>query len=850
MASGFLFMGLMEVLMMGVMGGGQGVPLPVGLPPTPEDPKLSQIAPADAPLIYITWAGTAKADADSANHTEKILADPQVKHLLKSIEAGINGMIAEETKNNPQEALLGKNLPLLIKNALFNPAAIYVEKVEMQPPAGGGGPPKVIVEAGFVVNMGKDINDAKKAMDALEGLLVQETGQKMKVLPAAQGGLRQFALPPDAPSVAWGVEGNYLIFAIGDNSIKRLRGALTNGRTPKWLSDARKKITVDRISSFTYANAKLAIDKVVPMFFMMVGMDVGPGGPGRPGGPGAGPDPMAMYKKVTTALGLDKMSDIVAVTGFDDEGYVSKTLVGVSADAGGLFKLAEGKPLTAADLGDVPADADVAHVSRLDAKSVWDELLKVIAAIDPNAAKEFKNELAEAEEDLGFKIKEDLIDALGDTISIYNSPSEGGLVFTGLTGVVKLKDSAKAQKVVDRLAKIMDEEFNGHLRNNPNRWGRRAYEFKKFTFLGETIHYINPIGDDWVVAPAWSITKDRFVIAPFPQMVKAHIARVASKGKSLASQPKVKAVLDSSNPPLTISYVDMKTVFPKVYAALHPMMTLGFAELQSEGFKMDMSALPSASAFTKHLDKSIGFASRTKAGVYFENRARLPIGGVGSVAPMLVMGGMMPMMAYQRNVAMEHAHIHEGGHPNHGGERTTAPAVRVKPTAAAMRAKSMNQLRQIGVSIFLYHAQKNKAPDSLADLGDKAAKLRVDPWGQPYVYLGKGQTPAGVNSSKTPMAATNHLINGKRLALYGDGHVELIDDAKFKAQCQAAKIAYPKPVKLHANDAHDHGHDDVKGSRDDRSRPTPGRIDVKRSEPARTSPRRAVEETNDARKDG
>lgn len=819
MASSFFFMGFMEMMMMGLMGGGQGLPLPVGLPPTAEDVKLAHVAPAEAPLFYITWAGTAKADANSTNHAEKILADPQVQHLIKSIEEGIHGVIDQETKNNPQEALLGKNIPLLIKNSLFNPATIYVEKIEFQAPAGNGGPPKVIVEAGFVVNMGKDIDDAKKAMDALEGLLVQETGQKMKILPAEQGGLRQFALPPDAPSVAWGVEGNYLIFAIGDNNIKRIRGALKNGATPRWLTVARSKISVPRTSSFTYVNAKVAIDKVVPMFGMMVGMEVGPGRRGGPGGgpAGGGPDPMAMYKKVTTALGLDKMTDVVAATGFDDDGFVSKTLVGVSPEAGGLFKLAEGKPLTAADLVDVPVDADIAYVGRVDASKIWGELLTVIAAIDPNAVTEFKREITRAEEELGFKIKDDLIDSLGDTISVYNSPSEGGLVFTGLTGVVKLKDNKKAQKVVDQLAKMLNQELNGN--NNPNRFRPRKYEFKKFDFMGETIHFINPIGDDWVVAPAWSITKDRFVIAPFPQMIKAHIARKATNGASLAEQPKVKTILAASQAPITISYVDMKTVFPKVYAAMHPLMTMGLAELQSEGFKVDMSALPSASAFTKHLDKSTGFSSRTKQGIYIENRGRLPIGGMGSVAPLLMVGMTMPMMAY-RNAAMDHAVAVDHAH-DHGSGRTTVPTPRAAPSEAALRTQSMNQLRQIGVNVFLYHGQKGKTPDALSDLGEKATKLATDPWGQPYIYLGKDQTPAGANSAKTPLAATSHLVSGKRLVVYADGHVELIDDAKFKAQCVAAKIAYPKPKELPTSsnpgprDGGNDGHDDIKSSRDD-----------------------------------
>ena len=74
MASGLMFMGMLEMMMLSFVGGGQGVPLPVGLPPTPEDAVLSQVAPAEKPLFLITWAGTADADANSANKAERILA--------------------------------------------------------------------------------------------------------------------------------------------------------------------------------------------------------------------------------------------------------------------------------------------------------------------------------------------------------------------------------------------------------------------------------------------------------------------------------------------------------------------------------------------------------------------------------------------------------------------------------------------------------------------------------------------------------------------------------------------------------------------------------------------------------
>ena len=65
-----------------------GVSLPVGIPPAPEDPYLARIAPEKC-LYYTTWSGTAEADPRSANHTERLVAEAEVRHFLRDVEQQI-----------------------------------------------------------------------------------------------------------------------------------------------------------------------------------------------------------------------------------------------------------------------------------------------------------------------------------------------------------------------------------------------------------------------------------------------------------------------------------------------------------------------------------------------------------------------------------------------------------------------------------------------------------------------------------------------------------------------------------------------------------------------------------------
>ncbi|MEX2214078.1 MAG: hypothetical protein WD768_08125 [Phycisphaeraceae bacterium] len=797
MSTGF---GFMEMLIL-LLGGGGGINLPVGLPPTPEDPKMAQVAPAEC-IAYITWAGTADADPKSANRAERILAEPQVRHLFKTIEDEIFALIDRETGNNKEEKQALSTIASLVKLSLTHPTAIYLSKFD----AGENG---LDVEAGMVINLGDKAAQMEKMLLALEAMLPDRAG-KVQVI----DGMRRIPTSPDAPPVGYTFKGNYLLVAIGKETQTALPKALDNGPVggPDWLKTARGKVAVKRTSSFIYINAAPLRDQIIPTFVMGMRQR------------GEAPQ----YRNTLAALGLDKLTAIIISTGFDDEGFVSKTLLATKDNPGGLFTLFNKKPLTPADLADVPKDADLAFVVRLNASEIFDEVFKGVGMVEPRAAQEMKDELADAERELGFKIKEDLLDSLGDVWSIYNSPGEGGLIITGLTGVVQVKDRAKAKKAIDRIADTLNKEANRNFDPNGGRWQRRQYQFKSMDFMGHSIQYINPIGDDWVVTPAWCLTEDRFVIAPYPQMIKAYLARRSkADAGSLADAAAIKGVMKNSGGPGMITYTDTPDLFKKVYPLASPLVTLLCSQLQREtGMKLDASLLPTASSILPHLKADVSTVTNGADGVMMESRQSIPLMGTLTSLPMMAMmlwvseSRMMydaPAIAVAR---ADHEHGHEVA-------PVRPPAVPVRPVEPRnQRVAAMNELRNIGVGVFLYHAETKKAPATLKDLTPKyMKKVGPDPWGQEYVYFGKDQTPAGAGSDKIPLAATSHLVSNMRIVLYGDGHVEMVEEKPFKEQLEKSKLPYAKPAVIQ-------GHDDAKEDSHDAPKDAP------RSSPRPTLPPR------------
>src|SRR5690349_14575317 len=100
-------------LMMLVLGGGVGVPL--GVPPLPEDPLLSKIAPEEC-LAYFASAGMARAQANSRNQTEQLFAEPEVRRLAAAAEALVRSGLKESAKNQgPESKVLADEGPDLLK---------------------------------------------------------------------------------------------------------------------------------------------------------------------------------------------------------------------------------------------------------------------------------------------------------------------------------------------------------------------------------------------------------------------------------------------------------------------------------------------------------------------------------------------------------------------------------------------------------------------------------------------------------------------------------------------------------------------------------------------------------------
>ena len=108
--------------------GGGGLPLPVSLPPLPEEPIMASVAPEEC-LWYLSWAGADKANPASKNQTEALLAEEEVQHFGAELERQIVAAIREHSRG--PDAIAAQEVPKLAKVLLTRPAAMFVSDFKM-----------------------------------------------------------------------------------------------------------------------------------------------------------------------------------------------------------------------------------------------------------------------------------------------------------------------------------------------------------------------------------------------------------------------------------------------------------------------------------------------------------------------------------------------------------------------------------------------------------------------------------------------------------------------------------------------------------------------------------------------
>jgi len=572
----------LEYLLLILLGGGFGTP--TGVPPTQEDHRLARMAPAEC-LFYASWAGTGTPDATSGNHTEQMLAEPEVQKFLTEGRRRLADMMRQAAHNDPNAQKAVEDAIRLLELVQGKPGAVFLSDLAFN---GNGSP---TIKAAGVFRVDDDAAEVQKVLDRFQGRV-----PKGRIITVRLGSKRYSRIQPDedAPTITWGIARRYFFVGIGEGS---LEGVIRRspGSAPDWLLRVRFKLPVPRVSSTMYIDVKRAVEMVIE----------------QSGEPEVG--------RLVSMLGLDKVQSLATVSGMDDKGCVSRSLLAVDGAGTGLLSWIDAKALVADDLKVIGHDAPAAIAFKLNASGLLDMWLNLASQIEPREAEQMRDGLAFWEQRLGINIREDLLKSLGDTWRVFAQPGPNSLI-SGWTIAIQVRDRQKLERIQETLVTVAKASLDEA--------GEGAPSLSADTVNGHTVHTLEFAKPRIPVAPSWCLTDDELFITATPQMMNPLLSG-RGDGRSLAQHLDVADLFTGSAKTLVLAYMDTRVVAETILP-MPPRLLQSFGATFPP---MGTSNLPPADSIVGHLQPTVFAVSRTADGVTLLSRGTLPGGSIGASVP-------------------------------------------------------------------------------------------------------------------------------------------------------------------------------------------------------------------------
>ena len=295
--------------------------------PPKENPLVTKVAPEEV-SGFLSWQGTAPADASSTNKVEQALANPEVKEELAKIQAS---MLESYTDN----AFANKCFELAFKNGASLSGSTKDSYAGM-----------VSLDANGPELIEKLTAEMKKAAAAGE--------IQVKTVNIGKMAFYKVSSDSSTEDIYWGAlgKGRVLVFAPSE---KGLMSILNNARTPEpaWIGDVKKDLAIERLSTLSCFSAKVIKENM-------------------PKTDESDDEASSMAEFQKKFLGGDYVDKIVAASGLDSVGAVHKTAVYMKDGwKNTLPGIMIDKSLTEKDLSVIPSNAVLALAGKTDLNGLF-----------------------------------------------------------------------------------------------------------------------------------------------------------------------------------------------------------------------------------------------------------------------------------------------------------------------------------------------------------------------------------------------------------------------------------------------------------------------------------------------
>ena len=451
--------------------------------------------------------------------------------------------------------------------------------------------------------------------------------------------------------------------------------------------------------------------------------------------------------------GLDKIQAIGFTSRFADRGIRDTAYVYAPGHGRDILP-PTGMPVDLSLLKCVPKDADMMSLGRGDLSALYTLVFSLWQKFDAEGHGEAMAQIAEAEQRLGFRIKEDLLDSLGTQMLWFHGPYE--TIF-----MVEVKDGNKLESCLVKLG-----EF-----------GQGKVEWNEMGHGGVTIRHLDITAWPVPITVSYTYHKQFMVVGLFPQTLKSFLNRVARQAPSITESKDFQrvagmylggcsAVSYSDIGPSLVGFYDLVVFAAQALhgvkqVPLRPELMPPATLIEPYVFGSGGGCIPSADGLLFQQFSPLGACGNLFAafGMYVDTRR---IGTLNSVATTGILAGMLlPALSRAR------------------GE--------------ARKAVCKSNLKQIGLGIAMYaNDHDENYPQKLEELYDQyvtakqifhcpsTGKPKAGPGIQfSYRYVGRLSKLTDPQVIIAYDKRGNHHRDGRNVLFY-DGHVRWIPRRAFR----------------------------------------------------------------------
>jgi hypothetical protein len=493
---------------------------------------------------------------------------------------------------------------------------------------------------------------------------------------------------------------------------------------------------------------------------------------------------LAPYESILAETGVTGIRALTLCSTIEGASFTDRIHIHAPGEKRGIFKLLSPKAIDHEVFRQVPESALYVAAGAYDIAGIWDEVMRVLATVQPDVFADVCARVEDAEKVLGFELKKHLIDSLGGDALVYASMPRGGGLIPEVVLSISVKDQGTLETCVDKSLEVLRQNVPEGLLT------RDSTEFR-----GTTIHFIR-IDGGIPVTPTFAFAGGRLIVTLSPQTMKGILRRQDAEepGASILDNDRFKrALAGAPKGCCALSYTDIATVFNFAYSAALP-----FLQAMGDGFDwvgLDPAMLPSVEAISRHLEPIASYVWADSDGMTWSLTA--PVGVTTLIVPaalatLLIAGpGAEPMPSTETAKPMRLTPPRREARP--GREEKVTPATPIAPPPPRPGPiVDLDHLDQLGAALLIYYVENGVYPKDLTTLVEAGCihekSILVSPGDESpvdvrgvkcsYMYVGAGVARLSVGKDRLVVAWSRSI---PRAVLFLDGTTRATPEKLFKA---------------------------------------------------------------------